>query len=372
VFRDCESFDVRHYETRHLLELFPTIERDVLLGWADMVMADPLGRTPHDAGSPVDDPWFVVSQYSATRPGEPPLRVDWLDLPSKFVQQAHAYWHYTGDDTFGSEVYPALVRTMTHLLSLDVDGDGIPDAHGLCTTYDAITMMGAATYVATHFISACQALADFASVFDTNEAYGQWTAAAAQARSSAETRLWVQSDGFYRLDSGGPFSAALLADALCGQRYAARDGLPDVLDLDRMASHLAQAYQLNVLGVAQGQMGATNAVDPTGVPIDAEQGRAVWPGGTYFTAALMHAVGQAAGRPDLVANALTTGYGVYRTTYDDDRTAFWFDTPALWIPTGDVEEPVQYRAAGYQRCRGAWELLVAIKAPFPAGWKPAV
>ncbi|MGD0379825.1 MAG: GH116 family glycosyl hydrolase [Acidimicrobiales bacterium] len=370
VFRDCESLDVRHYETRHLLELFPTIERDVLLGWADMVMADPLGRTPHDAGSPVDDPWFVVSQYSATRPGEPPLRVDWLDLPSKFVQQAHAYWHYTGDEAFASEVYPALVRTMTHLLTLDVDGDGIPDAHGWCTTYDAITMVGAASYVAAHFISACQALADFASVFDTNEAYGRWTAAAAQARASAEAQLWVQSEGFYRLDSGGPFSPALLADALCGQRYAARDGLPDVLDPDRMASHLAQAYRLNVLGVAQAQMGATNAVDPSGVPIDAEQGRAVWPGGTYFTAAVMHAVGEATGRSDLVANALTTGYGVYRTTYDDDRTAFWFDTPALWIPTGNLEEPVVYRAAGYQRCRGAWELLVAIKAPFPPGWNP--
>ena len=76
--------DVRHYEARHLLELFPHIERDVLLGWADMVEADPLGRTPHDAGSPVDDPWFVVSQYSSTRPGEPPLHVDWLDLPAKF------------------------------------------------------------------------------------------------------------------------------------------------------------------------------------------------------------------------------------------------------------------------------------------------
>jgi hypothetical protein len=84
----------------------------------------------------------------------------------------------------------------------------------------------------------------------------------------------------------------------------------------------------------------------------------------------MHAVGEATGRSDLVANALTTGYGVYRTTYDDDRTAFWFDTPALWIPTGNLEEPVVYRAAGYQRCRGAWELLVAIKAPFPPGWNP--
>ncbi len=371
VFRDCESMDVRHYEARHLLQLFPTIERDVLLGWADMVGADPLGRTPHDAGSTVDDPWFVASQYSATRPGEAPLRVDWLDLPSKFVQQAHAYWAYTGDDTFGAEVYPALVRTMTHLLSLDLDGDGIPDAKGFCTTYDAIEMEGAASYVAALFIGACDALADFATSFDTAAVQGQWTAAASKARASAEATLWSDSDGYYRLDSRGPYSAALLADALCGQRYVARDGLPDVLDPTRMASHLSQAYRLNVLGVADAQMGASNAVAPSGQAIDTVQGRAVWPGGTYFTASLMHTVGTAAGRNDLVANALTTGYGVYRTTYDDDNTAFWFDTPALWVP-GNLGDPVQYRAASYQRCRAAWELLVAIKDPFPVGWKPSV
>ena len=42
--------------------------------------------------------------------------------------------------------------------------------------------------------------------------------------------LWDESGGYYRLDTNGPFSSALLADALCGQRYSARDGLPDVLD----------------------------------------------------------------------------------------------------------------------------------------------
>jgi uncharacterized protein (DUF608 family) len=368
VFRDCETMDVRHYEARHLLELFPTIERDVLLGWADMVIADPVGRTPHDAGTPVDDPWFVVNQYSATRPDQLPFRIDWLDLPAKFVQQAHAYWIYTDDDTFGAEVYPALRRTMTHLLARDLDGDGIPDAKGLCTTYDAIEMVGVASYVAAFTIGACEAMADFALVFDTVDAQSYWSGAAAKARSTAEAVLWVESKGYYRLDTGGPFGTAVLADALCGQRYGARDALPDVLDPHRMASHLEKVYRLNVLGVANGQLGAANAVDPSGESVDTPQAAAVWPGGTYFTAALMHTVGKATGRNDLVAAALTTAYGVYRTTYEDDRTAFWFDTPALWMPAF----PVSYRAAQYQRNRAAWELLVALKDPFPPGWSPSV
>ena len=248
-----------------------------------------------------------------------------------------------------------------------MDGDGIPDVHGFCTTYDAVEMSGAASYVAALFIGVCEAMADFARVFDTEDAQRQWSGAADAARATVESALWSDSGGYYQLDDNGPFSVTLLADALCGLRYAARDKLPGVLDMQRVASHLSRAFSLNVLGVADAQMGASNMVQPSGEPVAIAQGRAVWPGGTYFVAALMSAVGQAAGRADLVAAALTTGYGVYRTTYEDDRTAFWFDTPALWLP----EFPSPFRAAGYQRCRAAWELLSAVKDPFPPGWAPA-
>lgn len=366
AYRDCESFDVRHYETRHLLQLFPTIERDVLLGWADLIAADPLGRTPHDAGSPVDDPWFVVNQYAATRPGESPMAVDWLDLPPKFVQQAHAYWRYTGDDSFAREVYPAATRTMEHLLSFDADGDGIPDAKGFCTTYDAIEMAGAATYVAALTVGACEALADLADTVDPGRPAARWRAAAAAARQHAEDLLWVADPGYYRLDTAGPLSAALMADALCGQRYASVAGLPDVLDRHRMAAHLALVYRRNVVEAGDGRYGAVNVTSGDPNARLGLQARAVWPGGSYFVASQMHSIGRATGRTDLVDAALATAAAVYRTTYEDEDAAFWFDTPALWLP----EQPIRYRAAAYQRCRAVWELLVSVKDPFPPGWSP--
>ncbi|HZU81169.1 MAG TPA: GH116 family glycosyl hydrolase, partial [Acidimicrobiales bacterium] len=365
AFRDCESFDVRHYETRHLLQLFPNIERDVLLGWADFIDADPLGRTPHDAGSPVDDPWFVPGQYAATRPHEAPFQVDWLDLPAKFVQQAHAYWHYTGDGDFGAAVYPAARKTLLHLLGRDLDGDGIPDAAGFCTTYDAIAMYGAATYVAGLTIGACEALADLAVAFGAPDDQSRFSAAADTARASAESLLWVEDPGYYRLDTGGPLSAALMADALCGQRYAAASGLPDVLRTDRMARHLALVHARNLVAVADGRYGVVNATHEGALDLGL-QARAVWPGGSYFVGATMFQVGTAVHDAGLVSGAFDCGYGVYRTTYEDDATAFWFDTPALWVP----ETPFRYRAAAYQRSRAAWELLVAVKDPFPPGWSP--
>ncbi len=364
VFRDCESMDVRHYEARHLLELFPTIERDVLLGWADMVNADPLGRTPHDAGSPVDDPWFVTSQYSGTRPGEPPVRVDWVDLPSKFVQQAHAYWIYTGDDTFGAAVYPALRRTMTHLRSLDLDGDGIPDANGFCTTYDAIEMVGAASYVAALFIGACEAMADFALVFDTADEQGRWSDAAARGRvATAESALWTESGGYYQLDTGGPYSVAAAGGRLVRPALQrAGTSCPTCSTPNAWRRIWARRTSSTCWGWPTRRWGRPTWSIPRASPWPRRRARAVWPGGSYFTASLMHTVGQANGRPDLVAAALTTGYGVYRTTYEDDRTAFWFDTPALWLP----EFPTPYRAAAYQRCRAAWELLVGHQGPVPS------
>jgi uncharacterized protein (DUF608 family) len=366
-YRDCESLDVRHYEARHLLQLFPTIEQDLLLGWADMVNAEPTHLTPHDAGSPVEDPWFVVDQYAATRPGEPPLGVDWLDTPAKFVQEAHACWAYTGDNAFGRAIYPAAERAMNHLLSRDLDGDGIPDADGFCTSYDNIPMSGATTYVAALTIGACEAMADFAKAFDSQKAVQRWQEAASLARSSAETSLWSEEAGFYVLGSGGPYGQTLMADALCGQRYPAAHKLADVLDRRRMAEHLSQVYENNVLVFFSGRFGAVNIVAPSGAPLHSFQARAVWPGGSYFTAAVMYEVGRSTGRHELLANALDTAHGVYRTTYEDDASAFWFDTPAEWLPAS----PLRYRAAQYKRCRAAWELMVTIEDPFPPGWSPS-
>ncbi len=83
--------------------------------------------------------------------------------------------------------------------------------------------MGAASYVAALFIGACEAMADFAGVVR----HRRRPRAAGRTRpprrgATAEAVLWNESGGYYRLDTGGPFSTALLADALCGTALRAR------------------------------------------------------------------------------------------------------------------------------------------------------
>jgi non-lysosomal glucosylceramidase len=364
-YRDCDSLDVRHYAASPKRQLLPTVERDLLLGWADMVMADAEGRTPHDAGSPVNDPWFVPNQYWATFLDLPPQPVDWLDLPSKFVQQACAYWVATGDRAFLEEVYPAALRTMQHLASLDADGDGVPEAARPATTYDTVAMEGPSTYVAALFIGAAEALATMAGALGRDADQQAWQQAATRARQTAETVLWDPAMGAYRLAAKGADARALMADALCGQRYATYCGLPPVLDPERMASHLWQVHVRNVLPFVGGTMGAVNIVSADGRPMRSggAEANGVWPGGSYMTAALMVELGKRTGQPELVDAGLALGRGVYETTYVRDDTAFWFDTPAVWL----ASEPTGYRTDAYQRCRAAWELLTAVSDPFSSG-----
>ena len=292
--------------------------------------------------------------------------MDWLDLPAKFVQQAHAYWRYTGDQGFAADVYPAATKAMDHLLGLDFDGDGIPDATGFCTTYDDIVMEGAAIYVAAFTVGACEAMADFATALDTSD-----VAARRRPPPPAPGRPPKTRCGCRARATTGSIRPALRAPRCSPMRCAAsataaRDGLPDVLDRSRHGLAPGPGVPPQRRRLRRRAVRAVNTVDPAGGPAPGRQARAVWPGGSFFIAAVMHAVGLGRGRDDLVAAGLTTGFGVYRTTYADDRTAFWFDTPARWDPGF----PFHYGDTQYQRARGAWELLVAVKDPFPSGWAP--
>ncbi len=365
VYQVAESLDVRHYETRQLRTLFPNIERDVLLAWADFIADDALGRTPHDAGSPSNDPYFVYGQYYRTEPDQDPPEIDWKDLPSRFVQQAHAYWRYTGDDRFVRRVYPAARKTMAHLATADTNGDGLPETQGSETTYDGIDMRAESTLVAGLYIGALEAMVDMAKEARPQHVRG-YRRRARRARNSAEKLLWVGARGHYALDSTPGGRLGLMTDALNGQRYAEVTGLPPVLNEDRMARHLARVYRRSVQPFGGGGIGAVNVVGRGGVPPAIKQGQEIWTGTSYFTAALMYRAGERTGREWLKRAALALARGIYSITYEDDSTAYWFDTPEGWR----YDDVTRFRAQQYQRPRAVWELLLEIDDPFPRPGRP--
>jgi len=206
VYRDAETIDVSYYQARHMIEMFPTIQRDVLLGWADMIMDDPLGRTPHDAGSPMNDPWFIYGQYYSTSPGMRPPDMNWKDNPSRFVQEAHACWKYTGDNQFLREVYPAAKRTLAYLATTDKNGNGLPESTGGDTSYDAFSLRGESTYVSGLYLGALLAMSEMARAVGKAAEAEHYQDLADAGRAQAEKLLWVDQPGYYKIDVRGPFS----------------------------------------------------------------------------------------------------------------------------------------------------------------------
>ncbi|MDZ7372836.1 MAG: GH116 family glycosyl-hydrolase [candidate division KSB1 bacterium] len=347
----CETFDVRHYECRHYLVLWPEIERDVLRWFADYIANDPDGKAPHDAGMPSQDPFFRFSGYGG----------DWQDMPSKFIQQVYAYYRTTRDRAFLDFVWPACKKTFAYMKTKDTNGNGLPDVGN--TTYDAWGFHGDNLLASGLWIGALEALEQLAEEKGDGVLLNDVRRRLSLARVAANAILWVEGGGYYRLDQT---SDVIMADGLNGSRYCETNGLPPILPPERMASHLHKVFELCVAplrdftGDGVGDMGAVNGRRPDGTAVGNGQADEVWTGSSYFVAAMMYHWGKELGDELLCQRALQTAYGVYYQTWVNEETAYFFNTPEAW----HFSDPRRYRAPQYQRPRAIWELLLEIKDPF--------
>lgn len=365
VYRDCETLDVRHYEAIHKKVMFPNIERDNLLLWADFIMDDPKGRTTHDSGSPVNDPFFIYGQYYMTSKDMIPPHVNWKDLPSEFVQEAYSYYHYTKDEKFLEEIYLAAKRTLLHLaLKCDRDGDGLPEHRGFDTSYDSLGFRGTSTYISGLYIGALEALLAMTRILNYPEDEVQFQELNQKARNRLEELLWVDLDngeGYYLAAEKRKFADALMGDALIGQRYVDVCGLPDVFPLEHRVKHYERVLKYAWKKQVGGKYGMVNVVGVNGEEIPLNMATGIWPGGNYYTAATIYRTGKEANRSDLMKKALHMAKSVYNTTFLNEEMAFWFNTPAIWWP-----EPFsKIRSQQNMRIRAIWELLLEIDNPFP-------
>ncbi|MBN2155517.1 MAG: hypothetical protein JW776_05705 [Candidatus Lokiarchaeota archaeon] len=364
VYRDCETLDIRHYEAIHKKIMFPNIERDTLLLWKDFIMDDSKNRTTHDAGSPINDPFFIYGQYYMTSSHDlNPPAVNWKDLPSMFVQQVYAYYHYTQDVKFLEEVYPAAKKTLLQLASCDRSGDGLPEHRGIDTSYDSLGFRGTSTYISGLYIGALEAVIAMSHVLGKNKEKKFFKELNQKARSRVQELLWVETGeggGYYRAAEKRQFSDALMTDALNGQRYVDVCHLPDVFPLNHRVSHYERVCKYNWKMQADGKFGTVNIVRPNGDTIPINMARGIWPGGVYFTVATMYRTGKKAKRPDIMENALEIAHCIYNTTFLDEEMAFWFNTPAIWWP----EPYSKFRSQQNMRIRAIWELVFELDDPF--------
>ena len=353
----AETFDVRQHSCRVTRDLWPQIERDILLGYADFVKdetVNPKGAVPHDAGSPNNDPWFSFDQYAH---GGLVWPTPWSEFPPKLIEYCYGYWKQSGDKAFIKDVYPALVRAYRWMETTDTDKDGLSE-------------MKSSEYTRNKFFNAVLWLGALECMKEiTREVNDQAMGREVEtefklAQSSTEREFWDEGLGYYRFNET---NNSLMADAIVGLRIPDTFGLPAVLDKARLISHCRQMFRRLVLplrdfnGDGIGDMGMANCLTPDSKPAvgSAEPGmphhNEVWVGVSYLAAANLLHYGQAINDGALIAQGMHTAWSTYERTWRDAEGDRWFNTPEAWA----VDNPNARRTGGpYQRARGIWEVLM--------------
>lgn len=347
----CGSFDVRHYNSIVYAKFWPEIERDTLRCTADAIVHyDPLHQTPHDFGSPSKDPFYSFDDYETRKS-------HWKDLHSKFIQQVFRYYYMHKDEEFLTYCWPAVKMTYGFMKTQDTDGDYLPNNNGSDNTYDAWGLYGTSLLCGGLWVGALEAMEKMAEIKKDPiiDEVRQWLK---NAKANLDKQLWYPEKGYYKIDTAGKTSTAIMADGLNGQRYCQYLGLDDILPRQRMISHLKKVYEMCVVPMADfngdgiGECGAINGKKEDGTSIGLDQSDEVWTGVSYFLAATMYNMG-------LKEEALRTAYGVYYITYENELTAYWFNTPEAWRDYGLPPRPKNPEQ--YQRPRAVWELLLEIE-----------
>jgi non-lysosomal glucosylceramidase len=364
-YRDAEALDVRHHYCRTNRDLWPQIERDILLVFADCIMDTPDGSAPHNLGSPEQDPFFKYDSYASSRnnfhgiPGR--TTMPWGEFAPKFMQQSYAYWHKTGDNKFLDEVWPSLVRSYRYQKTTDTDNDGI-------TEMKSDEYLGNKLFNATLWIGALEMLQIMAEVRRNNSFAAEVEAELEKARASSEREFWNTGLGYYQYNE---HNTDIMADAMLGERYVDVTGLRPVLTPERMTSHYRQLFRRSVLplmdldGDGIGDLGVANVLhsDSTpGVGDSESPGHPfeVWTGVSYAAAANLYHWGKKNGDGAMQLDALHIGWGVYQQSWMNEKDGYWFNTPEAWT----LKDPAMWRALMYPRVRAIWELLMEVHDPF--------
>jgi uncharacterized protein (DUF608 family) len=96
----------------------------------------------------------------------------WVDLFPKLAMRVLRDVKFLGDQEFLRKNWATLQFGLEFLLTLDIDGDGVPEGnpHEVKNTFDNLVLFGADSYDATHFLAACQAMIRMAEMMDDHAA----------------------------------------------------------------------------------------------------------------------------------------------------------------------------------------------------------
>lgn len=154
-----------------------------------------------------------------------------------------------GDRQFVAEMYPVIKKTLQWgKAALDVDGDGVPDVHGIDQGWDTFPMQGAAAYIADQWIAGVMVGEKIARYLGDSEFVAWCEKVRRQAARTAEKQLWNGRyyDLYYRADTKERSSICFADQFSYGTVAAGILELGDVHPRARIRKSLETIWRLNV------------------------------------------------------------------------------------------------------------------------------
>jgi uncharacterized protein (DUF608 family) len=317
-----------------LLALFPDIERELCQRFVDSILAeDPKPRYYHHHASFVEARMHfenypeeyegvsmtqirdafkvkgsVAHDVGALPRGHALRNVSdyawynnnyWVDLFPKLAMRVLRNVKFLDDREFLGKNWETLKFGLEFLLTLDIDGDGVPEGnpHEVKNTFDNLTLFGADAYDATTFMAGCQAMIRMADMMDDAAAKERIQKYFDKALASFE-KLW--RDGInkkgrrlqYYVTCHDPVSGKTNTDVWTNQLdalwYLISIGEESFIPEERAKKILKTIYLNN-----KTTMGWAMCRTEDGEAVESEQGQDVYTTSNYVFAQLLDYYGMA-------------------------------------------------------------------------------
>jgi uncharacterized protein (DUF608 family) len=175
ILREDSSLRYYHFhasftEARQHFEAYPEEYEDISLTQIRDVRKVK-GAVSHDVGAlPKGHPLRNVSDYAWYNDNY------WVDLFPKLATRVLRNVKFTGNVDFLRKNWKTLKFGFEHLLTLDNDGDGIPEGNPdeVKNTFDNLTLFGVDAYDVTIFMAGCQAMIKMAGMMKDAPAKKQY------------------------------------------------------------------------------------------------------------------------------------------------------------------------------------------------------
>lgn len=345
-------------------DLFPFIERDRMRNKVEAIMANSTHGDPWDFSMTEfegDNPFIAWKQGTDSGPG-----LSWfLDRPAINVFRMFDYADRQKDKDFLKFAYPAMKKTYAYLQktipadyalpevpSANHPNPGLLSPQPMANAYNGTPSNRFDSYVSSLYILATEAMVAAGERMGEDRAViADFRADLRAAKKDFERLFWVEKGGYYRYtlpEKEGDPQDSMIATFLA-QYLAERAELPDVVPLDKYASHLKKTNTFTT-GSTDGQgrlLGAQLLGSATGAT------GSINPMANFSFAANLVSAGKRTRDQELVSEGLTAAGAVAAQLWDVREHGYEFNTPGSY----ETYDTGSYVYPSWEGNLSVWQLI---------------